>query len=107
MVTIFDRYVNIKNSKRFDDCTEDKLDELSQLLTQYDVEHSFCLTDAQEIKEIEAKGMEYCVTLMYEESKEVTLQLVYMLWMKAHRSVDDEDIKKAWGRKGIKESELN
>jgi len=104
MITIFDRYVNIKNREGFDDCTEEKLVELSHMLTQYGIAHSFCLADAKEIKAIEDKGMEYCVTLMYEEDKEVALELIYMLWMKAHRNASDEDIKKAWTRKGIKES---
>jgi len=107
MITIFDRYTNIKNREGFDDCTEEKLVELSNMLTQYGIAHSFCLTNAEEIKAIEDKDMEYCATLMYEEDKEVTAGLIYMLWMKAHRNASDEVIKKAWTMKGIKESCLN
>lgn len=102
MVTIFDRYFNIKNRERFEDCTKEKLEKLSFMLKASGVDHAFCFTTEEEIKQINDNGAEYCVTLMYEEEKEVTCELVYMLWMKLYRNASDEDIKKAMGRKGIK-----
>ena len=104
MIKIFDRYLNITNREGFTDCTEELLERLSGMLNEYGVAHSYCLTDAKEIEEIESRDRDYCVTIMYEEKDEVTFSLVYMLWAKIHRGVSDELIKKAMGKKSVKDT---
>lgn len=106
MITIFDRYFNITNREDFADCTEEKLEVLSKMLTEYGVPHTFCLTSAEEIQKIEDGGREYCVTLMYETEKEVTCELVYMLWTKIHRGASDKAIYKAFRKKAISEEKM-
>ena len=103
MIKIFDRYLNITNREGFTDCTEELLEKLSDMLNEYGVAHSYCLTDAKEIEAIESRDREYCVTVMYEEKDEVTFSLVYMLWAKLHRGVGDDLIKKAMGKKSGKD----
>lgn len=105
MITIFDRYFNITNREGFTDCTEELLEKLSGMLKEYGVEHCFSLTDADEIKQINDSGREYCVSILYELEKEVTFELVYMLWSKVYRGASDEMIKKAWRKKVLKINE--
>lgn len=107
MVAIFDRYFNIKNKEGFEDVTEEKLEILDKMLNEYNVPHAFCLISAEEIEEIHKNpDVEYCVSLEYEEDKEITCELVYMLWMKVHRGASDEAIKKAFAKKSKVEKDM-
>lgn len=106
MVAIFDRYMNIKNRKGFEDVTEEKLEILDKMLNEYSVPHAFCLVKADEIEEIHKDPeVEYCCSLEYEEKDEITLELVYMLWNKVHRGASDDAIKKAFAKKGKVQNE--
>lgn len=96
MVKIFDRYINIKNREEFEDCTEEMLEKLDQMLNEYGIAHAFTLAGADEIEAINSKdGLEYCVTLMYEEEDELTCELVFTLWARYYRKAPDTTIKKA------------
>lgn len=105
MVKIFDRYTNIKNREGMQDCTEEMLDILDKMLTEYGVAHAFTLAGADEIKAIEEAGFEYCCSLMYEEADEITCELVYTLWNKVYRKAKDDTIKTAMYRMGKKHME--
>ena len=105
MIAIFDRYVNIDNRKELTDCTLEMVETLDQMLTTNEIPHSFFYTDTEEQIQIEAKGKEYIVSVMYEEEKEMEFTLVYHLWSKRFRNAPDSLIRKAWA-KNIKRHEV-
>lgn len=92
---IYDCYLNITNREDVQECTEEKLEKLDEMLNEFGVSHCFSLTGTQEVEAIEESGREYCVTVMYEGSDETVFEMVYMLWSKIHRDVSDELIYKA------------
>lgn len=100
MVAIFDRCIHIKNDskKGLEDVTEEKLDLLDRMLTEYNVPHAFALATTEDIDKIYGKnpGCEYCCDLEYAEKDEVTVVLLYLLWSKVYRGANDEQIKKAF-----------
>lgn len=98
MLKIFDKYVNIKNRDDLEDCTMELVEKLDQMLTEYGVVHAFSLATKEEIDTINDTGVEYCVTLMYEEKDEMTFSLVYTLWARVYRKAPDEKIRKVMSR---------
>nr|DAT93971.1 MAG TPA: hypothetical protein [Caudoviricetes sp.] len=98
MLKIYDAYLNIKNSEGLENCTMEMLEKLNQMLTEYDVSHTFSLASEKEIEAINDTGAEYFVTVMYEKKDEMTFNLVYALWLRVYRKVSTEKIRKALGR---------
>ena len=59
---IYDCYLNITNREDVQECTEEKLEKLDEMLNEFGVSHCFSLTGTQEVEAIEESGREYCVT---------------------------------------------
>ena len=64
---IYDCCLNITNREGVQDCTEEKLEKLDEMLNEFGVSHCFSLTSTQEIKAIEEDDRDYCVTVMYKD----------------------------------------
>lgn len=98
MLKIFDRHLNIKNSDDLKDCTMDLVEKLDGMLTEYGVEHAFCLASKEEVDSINSTDSEYCVSVIYDKEDEMTFNLVYALWFRVYRKASTEKIRKALSR---------
>ena len=104
---IFDRVHHITNRTGMTDCNESLLEMLDTLLNQFDIPHSFEYTypDKQEL--CEAKGHEYCVSLVYRCEDEMQLDLVMCLWLTKYRNCDDSIIRRWWHRQALRYRHLD
>ena len=86
---VADRYINIKETEeyRMDEAKAEKLDEM---LNQFGVVHFFSYPIESE------NGIaihdDHFLSLAYDSKDELTVTLVYALWMKTVRGIEEERI---------------
>lgn len=91
---VANRYQVIKDYEGVESVSNEMIEKLDEMLTEYGVQHFFTLPEGDENGI--AINDDEIVYLYYDADKdEMTFGLVYMLWAKTVRKVSDERLAKA------------
>jgi len=85
MTTVFDEYIVMKDEEAYKGVDE-TLEKLDEMLTAYGIKHSFILPFLSVLEETPNAAAVLC----YEGKDSMTVSLIYALFCKVHREVDDE-----------------
>ena len=86
---IADQMKPIKETEEFP-VKDEMIEKLDQMLTEYGVQHFFTLPSEQDEEGFVKDG--YVLDLFYDSDDYMTFTLVYALWLKTIRKVEDEMI---------------
>lgn len=86
---IADRYQNIIE-KENETITEEMIEKLESMLTEYEVKHFFSLPI--ESKDGIAVNQDCILSIAYDSKDNVKFNLVYALWCKVYRKISDTRI---------------
>lgn len=87
MIKVFDERITMKDKDNYASVysTVDKLDEM---LNAHNIPHAFVLPLAEEIE----RNPEYTMCLMYETENSMEVSLIYALFCKLYRGLENENI---------------
>ena len=85
-ITVFDNVISMKNEEGYPDIDEALIGKLDEMLTAYGIPHSFSLPHPATIEETPNAS----VSLHYREEDDMVVSLVYALFSKKYRQVENE-----------------
>lgn len=90
-----DRFITIHEKEKYP-ITEELIEKLDEMLTQYNIQHFFSLP----ISNLDGTAADdEVVSISYESKDEVTVELIICLWSRIHRNYEQEMIYKAFSKK--------
>ena len=92
---IANEYLHIKE-KEGKEVTEEMVEKLDEMLNQYNVQHFF----SEPMNENEDDEIDNVLAIFYEDKDRQTFYLVYMLWCKTVRNIEEQKIWKAMKKAG-------